>query len=391
MEFLTLAINPGSSSYEYSLFSGKKNLLNAYYEHDGIGNFELTVNNQPFQKISGSKFSHSLASFLKLIEQELNLSAKNIEAVGIRLVVPGTKFARHQLLTDEIEQSLKGLVKESPVHLPIELEKIKQEEALLPGVKVYLISDTAFHSTIPASYKYYAIPKIDSDRMDIKRFGYHGISMQSIVRSIRDDLKLKVPKVIVCHLGSGSSITAINNYQSVNNSMGFSPLEGLVMASRSGNIDISAALEIKDNLKLSEKGLVTYLSKKSGLLGLSGVSNDIRDLLDLESTQPDSKFALDMMVDRIVGYIGNYWAQLGGLDLLVFTATAGERSAPIRQRICNKLTALGVELDQAINQETNTTTRVISSEKSKVKVMVIPTDETTEIALQASELHQKTE
>lgn len=383
MEPLALVINPGSSSSRYAVYRGSKLLLGGYYEPSGENSYDLTLDGDvdETRHITEHDFSHSLQHFLTTIhEYEHDLS---INAIGIRLVAPGRRFLTHQRVDDELVTYLESIIDKAPLHITSELHQIRAARQLLPHVPLFAISDSAFHSSLTHEARNYAIPRDDANEHDIYRFGYHGISVQSIVHQMHEDMQLHLPRVVVCHLGSGASVTALRDGRSMDTSMGYSPLEGLVMATRSGTIDVEAALELKKQLGFDDAQLIDYLNHSCGLLGLSNISNDIRVLLNKEAHgDTDAEFALSEMIYRIRFYVGAYSAILGGLDAIVFTATTGERSAILRQRICESLAHMGIELDTEVNDQTDTVQACITTPSSPIAVYIIPTDETAEIARQ---------
>lgn len=388
MEPIVLSINPGSSSREFSLYRGVRLIFSAYFEREDDSFLISYMPNNTTEKVSSRSFDQSLGYFLQKLSEATRIKPSQIETVGIRLVAPGKEFQKTRQVDERFLEDLEKAASRAPLHVPTEIAQIEQTMGLLPNAKIVAVSDSTFHKTMPTVARRYAIPYQDTES-GFNRFGYHGISLQSVVRKLRDDKKLNYKNIIVCHLGSGSSITAMNSWKSVETSMGFSPLEGLVMATRSGNIDIEAALEIKRARQLDDSQLVEYLNKQSGLLGVSRVSSDIRELLKVEDSNKNAQLALQMMVYRIRFYLGAYFAILGGIDALIFTATVGERSAPIRQRICENLKHLGIELDQDINFKTDTKFQKISSKTSSVDVLVVPADEPKEMAIQTFSLVTK--
>ncbi len=378
---LILTINPSSSSRSFSLYEAEREVGRGYYEsHDG-GYERTVVRSEHMQRddIDDSVFSSALADFLGLMEVDVAA----VKSVALRIVAPGRKFMMHQRITHEFEAELSNSVELAPLHLSTALSELNQVRELLGAVPVYAISDSAFHSTLSHEARNYAIPRQHADSFDVYRFGYHGTSLQSVVSQFGD----AVPeKMIICHLGSGASVTALLNGKSLDTSMGYSPLEGLVMATRSGSIDVEAALRIKKQLGLDDDGIVHYLNTQSGLLGLSEHSNDIRTLLELEPNNANAKLALDSMVYRITQYIGAYYATLGGLHELVFTATVGERSDVIRERICQSVEQLGIKFDPQANSKQFVAPGVISDDTSAIRVSVIPANEAKQMAHEARKL-----
>jgi len=385
MDSLILVVNPGSSSRKYALFDNGTLKINAHYEQAASGSHVTLVSGDSENKhsINEQVFANALEDFLRTCEQDHDIRRDTITAAGVRLVAPGRLFLEHKILDTNLHEHIKQIVDRAPLHIAVELDQISQIQDTLPDLPICLISDSAFHRTLSHEARNYAIPREDAEAHDIYRFGYHGISVKSVVHVLREELNLDYPRLIVCHLGSGASITAIRNWQSIDTTMGYSPLEGLIMATRSGTIDVEAALEIKKQLNFSDEQLKDYLNNQSGLLGLSGSSNDIRKLLELEERGDESaKFALDAMVYRVQSFIGAYYAVLGGLDGIVFTATVGERSAILRRRICESIAHLGLELDTFKNDGVDSTTATISRDSSKVAIHVIPSNEVAEIARQ---------
>ncbi len=303
---------------------------------------------------------------------------------------PSSYFQTTRLLDDSTLKKLAKLEPRASLHINASLQEAHMLKSYFSGASLIGISDSAFHHTIPEYARNYAIPPATADKFDIKRFGYHGLSVEATVQTLKSADKLPL-KLIVCHLGSGASVTAVKTGKSIDTSMGYSPLEGLIMSTRSGSIDIIAAQAIQDELKLSNKKLQDYLNHECGLLGVSGLSSDIRTLLSLESEgDARAKVALDMYVYRIRQTIGQMAASLGGVDALVFTGGVGERSAPIRQRITSKLHYLGLVLDQKTNHvfnENNDLTK-ISPDTHPAQIYIIPTNEYRIIAKYANEFNR---
>jgi len=269
-----------------------------------------------------------------------------------------------------------------PLHLSSALEEIKNIKALFGEKKpIYGISDSAFHSTIPEYARFYAIPMKDSRKYGLYQFGYHGISVQSVLSRAKETLGKLPEKVIVCHLGGGASVTAVKNGKSIDTSMGFTPLEGLIMATRVGDIDPGAVLYLSEKLKKDNKELEIYFNNKCGLLGLSGKSADLRDLIEHEKNgDEDSTLALKIYVNKIRQYIGRMAAVLGGVDLLILAGTVGERSIVIRERVCADMKFLGIELDSKINNKSFGVEASINKASSSAKVLIVKTDEMEEMA-----------
>ncbi|MCA9349359.1 acetate/propionate family kinase [Candidatus Saccharibacteria bacterium] len=386
MDKLILAINPGSTSYKYSFGLPDQNLLQLHYESLTDGSYVCTTrtpSGQTEQSIDAEIFSNSLKDCLDRAKQA-EIPLDNL-VVGLRLVAPGSYFAQNKLIDSEFELQLKQKTDMAPLHITAARHMITDLRQILPDTPIYAVSDSAIHANLPAVARSYAINAQDAANQDIFRFGYHGISVGSALRKLQAITTTAPEKVIVCHLGGGSSVTAIRNNQSIDTSMGFSPLEGLPMTTRSGTIDIGAALYLAKRKYLTDEQLLEYLNKQSGLLGISGTSDDIRTLIDQAAAgQQSAQAALDYFVYHIKHYIGAYVGLLNGLDTLVFTGTVGYRSAVIRNMVCNQLDYLGISLDEQKNNSLSSDGYI--NTHGKLGVAVIKTDEQSEIILKVHEL-----
>jgi acetate kinase len=309
-------------------------------------------------------------------------SPEEISVIGIRIVAPGLFFQKNGLIDKEYIKKLYEAKKKAPLHLEAEIEEIERLRKFFgKNIKMVGISDSAFHTDIPEKSRMYAIPLDIAKKYEIYRYGYHGISLRSIVKKIQ--LKESLPEnIIVCHIGGGVSITAIKDGKSIDTSMGFTPLEGVVMANRVGDIDSGAVIYMSEVLRMGPKEMRQYLNKECGLMGLSGgKSPDVRDLLKFESEgDNDVKLALDIYAYRIQKQIGAYAVVLGGIDRIIFSGTVGERSFKMRKRICEGLSFLGVKLDENINNSVEGVDGVVSSIDSKVKIEVVKTDEMKDLS-----------
>jgi len=388
-EFLTLVVNPGSSSRKYALYADGLKRANIHFEFENenvIGKIEY--NGEKHTKTYGDSDLSEVSRYVLPLLRDYGVIADNetLSVIGIRVVAPSKRFAQDVLVTNESEADLEFVQQRAPLHVKTALAEIKQLKNFFPGTSIVIVSDSAFHSTKPEWAWHYGIDTEIAEKFDIKRYGFHGVSVGSVVRNLSETGLLK-PKTIICHLGSGSSVTAVENGKSIETTMGYTPLEGLMMASRCGNIDPSAVVAVKRELHLSDDDLEEYLNKQCGLLGVSGSSNDVRQLLASEE-QGDAraKLALKMLVYRIQQAIGQMAASMSGVDQLVFTATIGERSAPIRERVLENLSFLGFDFDKALNDSTfepkEATNIAIASSKP---VLVISTDESSEIARRAEQ------
>jgi len=383
---LILVVNPGSSSRKYALFADGEKLANINFEFEDnkvIGKVEYKGEKYPID-CNDSDLSGVSSHILPLLHKHNIISeVDELTAIGIRVVAPIMRFTKDELLTDEVESTLEAIQQKAPLHITTVLAEIKQIKSHFPSTPLIAISDTAFHATKPNHAWYYGIDTKFADESGIKRYGYHGISVGSIVHYLTEK-SLLTSKTVICHLGSGSSITAVVDGKSVETTMGYSPLEGLMMASRSGNIDVSAALAIKRELGLTDVGLEQYLNKNSGLLGVSGSSNDIRQLLASEE-QGDkrAKLALDLFIYRIQQAIGQMAASMDGADSIIFTGTIGERSSIVRERILSRMEYLGFVCDKEINNNTFEPADANIAIASSKPALVVSTDEAAEIARRA--------
>jgi len=378
-----LIINTGSASKKYSFYIGDEKVYSAHFEmEDGAPVVTEIINGKTEKKsIEPTGYIEAVRIIVdSLIEGEIISKKEDVDLVGIRIVAPGEYFLTNRLIDETYLAMAEAAVKKVPLHLGPALEELKRVKTFFGGqIQIAGVSDSAFHATIPDASRFYAIPIKDSRELGLCRFGYHGISVQSVISRAASTIGSLPEKVIVCHLGGGASVTAVKNGQSIDNSMGFTPLEGLVMATRVGDIDAGAVLYLSEKLGKDYKELEHYFNNECGLLGLSGKSNDIRELIENEKNgDADSTLALEIYVNRIRQYIGRDAAILGGVDLLIFAGTVGERSNIIRERICHNLDFLGVELD--LDKNNNSIGVEAELNSGKVKILVIKTDEMEEIA-----------
>lgn len=308
-----------------------------------------------------------------------------IEAIGHRVLHTGTDFDDSVLVTDEALKVLEKNAFLGPLHMPANIACIKSCKKVLPNVPNVAVFDTAFHTTMPAYAYMYAIPYEDYEQYKIRRYGFHGTSHKFVSQSAVEYLKEKgfaYDKIVTCHLGNGSSITAVKDGKCVDTSMGMTPLEGVPMGTRSGDIDASVVEFLCNFKKMTVGEVITYLNKKSGFLGVSGVSSDSRNLLEeAEKGNERARLAADMFTYRVRKYIGAYSAAMGGLDCIAFAGGIGENSAEMREGILKGLEYLGVNVDWEENKKrSKAPVREINTADSKVKVLIIPTNEELMIA-----------
>jgi len=351
-----LILNAGSSSLKYTLFLGNEKLCSGLIERIG-------------EKGGYSDHKAAVRSVISGLEDKSLIDAKQGPAVIGHRIVHGADMTEPCLITPSVLKKLEALVELAPLHNGPETKVVKICLELFPKTKQVAVFDTAFHSTMPEKAFLYGIP-YEFKAKKIRRYGFHGSSHEYVSRKAFKILGTRRCRIITCHLGAGSSIAAVKNGKCIDTSMGLTPLEGIMMATRPGDIDPGVILHLMTKEHMSPKEVSDMLNKKSGLLGISGVSKDVRDLL--KSKNPRAKLALEIFCYRITKYIGAYAAALGGLDAVVFTAGIGQNSGLLRGMILKELGFLGIDLDARHNKKNEI---VISSKRSKVKVLVIPTDE----------------
>jgi acetate kinase len=375
MEKKYLIVNIGSVSKRYAVYENNQEILSAYFEKD---------------EMNARDFENAIMQFFNLAKEKGTIeSEKNISSIGLRIVASGSCFREDKVIDEEYLTNLKKAKEKAPLHLEPLIKEIEKLKNLLPNIPMVGISDSAFHSTLPKHSYLYSVPQDDAQKADIYRFGYHGISIQSILRKIQKDKGSVPARIIVAHLGGGASITAIKDGKSFDTSMGTTPLEGLTMATRVGNIGAGALIQLAKEKEMNLDELNDYFNTKCGLLGLSGSTGNVKELLKLEDDgDKDARLALEIFVYNVKKYIGAYIVGMGGLDMLVLSGTISERSSTMRGRILRGLECVGVEMDKNKNDETLDIEGYIESETSKVKIAVIKINELEEIALRTSELLQ---
>ena len=309
-----------------------------------------------------------------------------MEVVGHRVVHGGETFTSTTIITKEVKEKIQRLFPLAPLHNPANYLGIEVAEKIFIHAKQVAVFDTAFHQTMPEAAFTYAIPKSFYTDHHIRAYGFHGTSHKYVSGKAMEYLNRREAKIITIHLGNGCSMTAVKNGKSIDTSMGFSPLSGLVMGTRSGDIDPSFIFHLIDQLGYGPEQVNSLLNKQSGMLGLTGFS-DMRDIdKDAREGSRDAALALEIYAYRIRKYIGSYAAALNGLDAIVFTAGVGENDINTRQRVCNEMQFLGIHLDEEKNRMPSTETREINSDISPVKILVVPTNEELEIAKQCYDL-----
>ncbi len=334
----------------------------------------------------GVKFIFSL-----LTDPEIGVikDLHEIGAVGHRMVHGGEKFNKSVLLTDEVIKEFEAVSDLAPLHNPANLKGVRAVSDIMPGLPQVGVFDTAFHQTMPAHSFLYAVPFELYKDYGVRRYGFHGTSHRYVAQRVCEFLGVNAAdkKIITCHIGNGASIAAVDGGKCVDTSMGLTPLEGLMMGTRSGDIDGGAIAYIENKLNLGAEGISNLLNKKSGLLGVTGISSDMREVFSaVEAGNERAKIAFDMYTYRIKKYIGAYSAAMGGCDIIVFTAGVGENQSDVREDACKNMEYLGVKLDVEKNKTVHGEEAVISTPDSKVTVCVIPTDEELMIATDTAQI-----
>ena len=393
-----LVLNCGSSSLKYQLIdmSNEEVLCVGLVERIGI---EGSVLKQEKDGVEGKLIveqpmkNHQDAIKLVLdavVDPQYGgvKDIKEVEAVGHRVVHGGEKFAGSVLITDEVKAALEECIELAPLHNPANIMGIEACEAILPGVPMVGVFDTAFHQTMPKSSYLYGLPHELYTKYGVRRYGFHGTSHRYVSQRAAAMLGKNIEdcKIITCHLGNGASVAAIDGGKSVDTSMGFTPLEGLIMGTRCGDIDAAILPFLMEKEGLDAKGLSDLMNKKSGVYGMTGISSDFRDIEDAAAQNNElAQVALESYAKKVKKYIGSYAAEMNGVDAVVFTAGVGENGIDMREAIASNMEFLGMKLDKEANKVRGKE-RVISTEDSKVKILLIPTNEELMIARDTLEL-----
>ena len=389
-----LVLNCGSSSIKYQVIdmtaaSGKL-LAKGLVERIGLPEGDLThkpVGKTPFE-VHQPIPDHTTG--IKLVLDALTdpvhgviASLDEVKAVGHRVAHGGEYFPASCLVNDDVKEKIRSLCQIAPLHNPASLEGINAVEKVLPGTPQVTVFDTSFHQTIPAVNYMYALPYEYYEKYRVRKYGFHGTSHKYVARVGAElaGLDFEHSKIITCHIGNGGSVTAVLNGKSFDTSMGFSPLDGLVMGTRCGQVDASAITFIGEKEGMSYAELETMMNKKSGVMGLTGISSDMRDIDHAyEEGNPRAILARDMYYRRVKKFVGEYAAEMGGVDLIVFTGGVGENSSDMRESVCTGLEFMGVKFDTEANKGARGVNKLLSAADSKVKVAVIATDEELMIA-----------
>lgn len=386
-----LVINCGSSSLKYQVLDMKNEelLCKGLVERIGIEGSIITHEKTGMDKFKletpmkdhKDAIGHVIDA-IKDADHGVVVNMDEIEAVGHRVVHAGEKYAQSVLITQEVLNALDECVELAPLHNPPNLAGIVACKELMPGAPMVAVFDTAFHQTMPAEAYIYALPYEYYEKYKVRKYGFHGTSHRYVSERAAQMLEkdIKDVKIVTCHLGNGASLAAVKGGECIDTSMGFTPLEGLVMGTRSGDIDPAIVTFISEKEKLTPQQANDVLNKKSGVLGISGISSDFRDLEEAAAKGDErAQLAIDAFVHRVKHYMGAYIAQMNGVDAIVFTAGVGENAKEMREAICANLDNLGIKIDKKRNDVRGKET-VISTDDAKVKVLLIPTNEELMIA-----------
>lgn len=396
-----LVLNCGSSSIKFQFFNMEAQtvLAKGLVEKVGLNGSQLKLNKQNGEHVI---FQGEIVDHKSGIEYVLGVltskkhgcitALNEISAVGHRVVHGGELFSSSVLITHEVVNQMEKCIDLAPLHNPPNLKGIEAITELIPDVPQVGVFDTAFHQSMPDYAYMYGIPYALYKKYGIRRYGFHGTSHRYVSQRACEMLNINFEsqKIITCHLGNGSSIAAISNGKSVDTSMGFTPIEGLLMGTRAGDLDIGAVLYIMEKENIGIESASALFNKHSGLLGITNISSDLRDVLNAAHTgNQQAVLSLKMFNYRIRKYIGSYAAAMNGCDLLIFTGGIGENSKSTRLEVCNELKWLGFEIDEDKNASLNGTESVISTANSKVKILIVPTDEELMIARDTQKITQE--
>ena len=386
-----LSINAGSSSLKFSLFNMKDEsvIASGLFERIGIdGAYKIKFNGKEYKENVPLKTHVDAVNILleKLISLNIVKSLDEIEGVGHRVVQGKDVFDRSVIVDDEVMQKLESIKHFAPLHNPANMHGIEAFMKALPNVPNTVVFDTAFHQTMEKETFLYPVPYEWYEKYGIRKYGAHGTSHRYITETLTEMLNTDKFKLISCHIGNGASITAVKDGKCVDTSMGFTPLAGVMMGTRSGDIDPSLLPPVMEAENKNINDIINDLNKHSGILGLSGISSDMRDL-EAACKKGNERAILTMKkyVRRITDYIAQYYVLLGGADVIAFTAGIGENSSSVRKMVCDNLVSLGIKIDEKQNN-VHGKTALISTPDSKIKVYVIPTDEELMIARDTLEL-----
>lgn len=392
-----LVLNCGSSSIKYALYdmNDKSVITSGGIEKIGLSDSFITVKlNGEKHKMERPISEHTagvqwIFEVLTTGDYAVMSDLSQLDAVGHRMVHGGEKFNKSVLLTPEVMEAFAACNDLAPLHNPANIKGVNAVTALLPDIPQVGVFDTAFHQTMPDYAYMYALPYELYEKYGVRRYGFHGTSHRYVSQRVCEFLGCKAEgkRIITCHIGNGASIAAVKDGKCVDTSMGLTPLEGLIMGTRSGDIDAGAVSFLMDKLNLDTKGISALLNKKSGLAGVSCLSSDFRDILaGIKDGNDKARLAKEMYTYRIKKYIGQYAAAMGGVDIILFTGGAGENQWEVREGATEGLEFMGVKMDAAKNRACRATEAILSADDSKVTVCCIPTDEELMIAMDTQAL-----
>ena len=397
---IVLVLNCGSSSVKYQVIdineSSDKLLAKGLVDRIGLPEGSLThkpVGKENYECVQAiPDHTTGISMVLEALtdaEHGVIASLAEVKAVGHRVAHGGEFFNQSALVDEQTKANIRSLFEIAPLHNPANLEGILSIEKVLPGVPQVAVFDTSFHQTIPAINYLYALPEEYYEKYRVRKYGFHGTSHKYVAKVGAELVGLDInnSKIITCHIGNGGSVTAVLNGKSFDTSMGFSPLDGLVMGTRCGQVDASAITFIGEHEGMSYAELNSMMNKKSGVLGMTGYSSDMRDIDNAyEAGNEKAIVARDMYYNRVKKFVGEYAAEMGGVDLVIFTGGVGENSYDLREYVCRNMEFMGIEVDDALNKVTRGTNTILSTANSKVKVAVIATNEELVIATDTYEL-----
>ena len=389
-----LVLNCGSSSIKYQVIdmeaASSKVLAKGIVERIGLAEGDLVHKPVGKERFELRQPIPDHTTGIRLVLDALTdpahgviRSLDEVKAVGHRVAHGGEFFPESCLVTEEVKEKIRSLFEIAPLHNPANLEGVLSIEKVLPGVPQVTVFDTSFHQTIPAVNYMYALPHAYYDKYRVRKYGFHGTSHRYVARVGAElaGLDFLRSKIITCHIGNGASVTAVLDGKSFDTSMGFSPLDGLVMGTRCGQVDASAVTYIGEKEGMSYAELNDMMNKRSGVLGLTDLSSDMRDIdRAYDEGDPRAILARDMHYGRIEKFVGQYAAEMGGVDLIVFTGGVGENSEEMRESVCSGLEFMGVKFDPAANKGARGVDKLLSAPDSRVKVAMIATDEELMIA-----------
>lgn len=381
-----LSVNAGSSSLKFQMYEmpEEKVLISGVFERIGIENsfYTIKLNGEKIKKEAVLNNHTDAVKILtnELLENNIVSDLSEIKAIGHRMVHGGEKYASSVLLTEDVITAVEELSDLAPLHNPANLVGVRAFKEVIPSAVAVGVFDTAFHQTMEEENFLYPVPYEWYKEYGVRKYGFHGTSHKYVSEKMASILGKEETKIITCHIGNGGSLAAVKNGKCIDTSMGFTPNAGIIMGSRSGDIDASLIPFVMKKTGMNISEIDNALNKKSGLLGISGISSDSRDIEDgIKSGNDRCKLAQEMYVNKIVKYIAEYYVELGGADAIVFTAGVGENSITTRKQIIDKLACLGIKLDEQRNN-VRSEVALISTDDSSVKVYVIPTDEEVMIA-----------